>query len=159
MGSPRAPPRAQQDSASQVADIASSHTLPLGCPLARAPPLLSFSLLLSLRRSLFSLDARVWTTAAFGIVSEVALALRAGACDQPATTGCACGCGGGFLTSSDCNGDAVRPHPRPPPGGLGNRKRGLGGTATPKPPSFLTRLRNHIPFDARLVSRWLGLFR
>ena len=30
---------------------------------------------------------------------------------------------------------------------------------TPKPPSFLTRLRNHIPFDARLVSRWLGLFR
>ena len=30
---------------------------------------------------------------------------------------------------------------------------------TPKSPSFLTRLRNHIPFDARLVSRWLGLFR
>ena len=30
---------------------------------------------------------------------------------------------------------------------------------TPKPPSFLTRLRNHIPFDARLVSRWLGLLR
>ena len=29
----------------------------------------------------------------------------------------------------------------------------------PKPPSFATRLRNHIPFDARLVSRWLGLFR
>ena len=29
----------------------------------------------------------------------------------------------------------------------------------PKSPSFLTRLRNHIPFDARLVSRWLGLFR
>ena len=28
----------------------------------------------------------------------------------------------------------------------------------PKPPSFLTRLRNHIPFDARLVSRWLGSF-
>ena len=30
---------------------------------------------------------------------------------------------------------------------------------TPKSPSFLTRLRNHIPFDARLVSRWLGFFR
>ena len=28
-----------------------------------------------------------------------------------------------------------------------------------KPPPFLTRLRNHITFDARLVSRWLGLFR
>ena len=32
-------------------------------------------------------------------------------------------------------------------------------TATPKSPSFLTRLRNHTPFDARLVSRWLGFFR
>ena len=30
---------------------------------------------------------------------------------------------------------------------------------SPKSPSFLKRLRNHIPFDARLVSRWLGLFR
>ena len=29
----------------------------------------------------------------------------------------------------------------------------------PKSPSFLTRLRNHIPFDARLVSRWLVFFR
>ena len=31
---------------------------------------------------------------------------------------------------------------------------------TPKPPSFLTRLlRNQIPFNARLVSRWLAIFR